>query len=308
MRKPLLALAIPALFSMILQGRAGGAEGDVAPKPIETSSQVPVTFTGGHETDPRDGGRPVILIAAALKVSPDVFRNVFKNVHPAGPAGNGPTDAEARSNKKVLLDGLGPYGVTDDRINQVSNYYRYASFRGQKLWRVTDAAATATVRDGVVTGFTITNPGSGYSSPPQVSVPGIPNLKAGVTLAFGEDFKTNGSIKEITLGDSGAVASTIASGAQAKAAGIEVKTEEGRPSARPGRPPGGGPVQRSLDQLRLSDEQMQKIEPLLRDYRAKEMQLRNEISEQLKQVLSPSQYEQFAAGLTQRPPPAAGGK
>src|SRR4051794_9854824 len=34
---------------------------------------VPVTFSGGHETDRRDGGRPVALVAAGLGVPADVF-------------------------------------------------------------------------------------------------------------------------------------------------------------------------------------------------------------------------------------------
>ncbi|NBQ65466.1 MAG: hypothetical protein EBT95_08050 [Verrucomicrobia bacterium] len=32
-------------------------------------TRVPVVFSGGHETDPRDHGRPVVLIAGALGVS-----------------------------------------------------------------------------------------------------------------------------------------------------------------------------------------------------------------------------------------------
>ncbi|HZK82980.1 MAG TPA: hypothetical protein VFC46_17990 [Humisphaera sp.] len=47
---------------------------------------VPVTLTGGFETDPRDHGRPVVLIAAALNVSSDIFRDAFSHVTPP-PAG-----------------------------------------------------------------------------------------------------------------------------------------------------------------------------------------------------------------------------
>ncbi len=49
--------------------------------------KVPVTFSGGHGTDPRDYGRPVVLIAAALKVKPEVFRKAFSGVRPARGAG-----------------------------------------------------------------------------------------------------------------------------------------------------------------------------------------------------------------------------
>ena len=33
-----------------------------------TDSKVAVTFSGGHDTDPKDHGRPVVLVAAALGV------------------------------------------------------------------------------------------------------------------------------------------------------------------------------------------------------------------------------------------------
>ena len=96
------------------------------------------------------------------------------------------------------MEALGPYGVTNDRLDTVSNYYRYNRSRGE-MWRTTPAAAIATIRNGVITGFTITNPGSGYSSPPEVSVPGRADLKIKVKLSYGTDFKTNGSIQEITV-------------------------------------------------------------------------------------------------------------
>src|SRR5437588_13008886 len=84
--------------------------------------KIPLKFDGGYQTDPRDHGRPVVLIAAALKVPDEVFRETFTHVHPAGPGRGGPTDAEARQNKQALMAGLGPYGATDDRINEVSNF------------------------------------------------------------------------------------------------------------------------------------------------------------------------------------------
>jgi len=164
----------------------------------DTESKVPVTFSGGYETVGEDRGRPVILIAAALNVSPEVFRKAFSGVHPAQRDG-GPTPDEARANKRVLMDALSPYGVTDERLNTVSNYYRYNRSRGE-MWRNTPATAYATVRNGVVTGITITNAGSGYSSPPQVSLSEMPNVTLTATLSFGTDFDKNGSIKEIKVG------------------------------------------------------------------------------------------------------------
>jgi hypothetical protein len=190
-------IAALSILTLIFSASAGFAQSPSAPN-AAGESQAPVTFTGGYETDPRDHGRPVILIAAALKVTSDVFREAFSHVHPAGPGRGGPTDSEARKNKAALMNALGKFGVTNDRLNEVSNYYRYASFRGD-MWRNTPATAYATVRNGVVTGFVITNPGSGYSSTPKISVSGMANAKGAVTLAYGTDFKINGSVKEIVL-------------------------------------------------------------------------------------------------------------
>ena len=170
-----------------------------APSPAtDGETKVDLAFSGGHETLGADRGRPVVLIAAALNVPDQVFRNTFKGVHPAK-TGGGPTDAEARANKEVLLAGLSPYGVTDDRLNEVSNYYRYRRSAGE-MWKNTQAKAYATVKDGVVTSVTITDAGSGYSSPPTISIAGatVKNLTA--KLAFGTDFATNGSIREIKMG------------------------------------------------------------------------------------------------------------
>jgi hypothetical protein len=54
----------------------------------------------------------------------------------------------------------------------------------------------------VVVGITITNPGSGYSSEPTVSVPGMPEVRVTAKLVFGKDFAKNGSIRELALATS----------------------------------------------------------------------------------------------------------
>lgn len=159
--------------------------------------KIPITLTGGHDTDPRDHGRPVILIAAALKVPADVFRETFTHVKPAGP-GQEPDPEQVRKNKAALMHGLGPYGVTDERLNEVSNFYRY-NRRKQDLWRHTSAEGYATVRKGVITAVTLTNPGAGYSSGPIIQVPGFNDARFKVTLSFGPDLPTNGAIKEIAV-------------------------------------------------------------------------------------------------------------
>src|SRR4051812_47520904 len=92
----------------------------VAVSRARPGDEFPVTFTGGHDTDPRDGGRPVVLVAAGLGVPPEVFREAFRGVTPAR---NGrPSAEEARRNKEALMKVLGPRGVTNDRLDEVSNY------------------------------------------------------------------------------------------------------------------------------------------------------------------------------------------
>src|SRR4051812_3136176 len=93
-------IAVGVLACRLLCGAARAAE-----------TQVPVTFSGGHDTDPKDGGRPAVLIAAALGVKPDVFREAFRGVTPA--RDGRPTGEDTRRNKEALLKVLGPLGVTN---------------------------------------------------------------------------------------------------------------------------------------------------------------------------------------------------
>ena len=173
---------------------------DAENKPLPPGvARVPVEISGGHETDPRDGsgGRPVILIAAALGVAPEVFREAFSHVRPAHRDG-GPTGDEARANKAALMSALGKYGITNDRLDEVSNYYRYRRDKGQ-MWTHRDAKANALVKNGSVVGYEIVDGGAGYSSPPLVTVPGVNDASAKAEVSYGKDLKTNGAIVSITV-------------------------------------------------------------------------------------------------------------
>ncbi len=164
-------------------------------QPVKTSG-ASVAFEGGYETDPRDRGRPVVLIAAALGVKSQVFRDAFSGVTPAQ---NGkPTEDHARANKQVLLAALGPHGITNERLDEVSNFYRYQPQDGG-IWRHSPAKATAIVEDGKVTGFNIADAGYGYSTAPTVSVSGFPNLKVKVTLGFSTELMKNGCLTTIEI-------------------------------------------------------------------------------------------------------------
>lgn len=168
-----------------------------APAQDASATRVQVVFSGGHETDPRDKGRPVVLIAAALGVTPEVFREAFRRVQPA-PAGTRPTREQERRNKAVLLAALSDYGVTNQRLDEVSDYYRYNRSRGE-LWPTVPATAYALLKDGKVTGFVVTDKGSGYSSSPNISVPGVGDNLAEAQLAFDTSFENNGSVASLSL-------------------------------------------------------------------------------------------------------------
>jgi hypothetical protein len=188
-------LAVAALGAITGAAFTSHAEPKALPAGV---TRVPVTFSGGHETVPVDHGRPVVLIAAALGVKDEVFREAFSHVRPAGPGSGGPTDAEARTNKAALMGALWKFGVTDARLNEVSNFYRYPPGRGN-MWKNQPATANALVKNGAVIGYEITGGGYGYTAPPTVSVPGIAGATAKVELSFGKDFETNGSVSAITV-------------------------------------------------------------------------------------------------------------
>ena len=163
-----LAFTLAAAFA--LAGSSAFAE-PAATAPGVT--RVPVVFSGGHDTDPRDHGRPVVLIASALGVTSEVFREAFSHVHPAGPGSGGPTREEAQANKQALMSALGKFGITNERLDEVSNFYRYPPGRGG-LWKVTPAVANALVKNGAVTGYEIVSGGAGYTVPPPPPHPASP--------------------------------------------------------------------------------------------------------------------------------------
>jgi len=178
-------MALVVGFVGVVSSVAGAAE-----------MKVPVTFSGGHETDPRDRGRPVVLVAGALGVKPEVFREAFNGVTPAK---NGrPSGAEARQNKAALMKVLAPHGVTNERLDEVSDHYRYRPQDGE-LWPTSEAKASAVIEDGVVKRIEVTDGGSGYSSAPKMVIKGFESTRLEATLTFNKDFKKNGSLNSIAI-------------------------------------------------------------------------------------------------------------
>src|SRR5688572_10886822 len=145
MKRVMLRCAfVGALMLLAVQMMHGRAD---TPATKPAADEVAVEFVGGHETDRVDHGRPVVLIAAALKVKPEVFRKAFSAVKPA-PGGQHPDPEQVRRNKDALMAALSPHGVTNERLDEVSNYYRYRP--GRELWKHRVAKAFARVKDGAV--------------------------------------------------------------------------------------------------------------------------------------------------------------
>ena len=160
---------------------------------------MPVVFSGGLDTDPRDHGRPVVLIAAGLEVAPAVFREAFTRVRPARGGSWPRCHVERVTNKAVLMEALEKHGVTNERLDIVSDYYRFPPGKEGRFGQTNRRSQTHWVKDGVVIGHEIISGGSGYSSSPTVSVPGVKEPKAKVELSYGKDLETNGSVSAITI-------------------------------------------------------------------------------------------------------------
>ena len=181
----LCMLTFPLVLTYVFSGTADG--GDAKPA---------VIFVDGHGTDPKDRGRPVALIAAALGVKPEVFREAFSGVTPA--KDGKPSKEEAQRNKAALMKVLKPHGVTNERLDEVSDFYRYKPGKGQ-LWKTTPAKAYAELEDGKVKRIVVTDPGAGYSTAPKAMIQGMDKVMLKVAIEFSKDLKKNGAISSIEV-------------------------------------------------------------------------------------------------------------
>ena len=96
------------------------------------------------------------------------------------------------------MGALSKYGVTNERLDEVSNHYRYRREQGE-MWPTRAAQAYAVVANGKIVRFEIVEGGEGYSSAPTIRVPGYADSGALATLGFDRRFDTNGSIRSIAL-------------------------------------------------------------------------------------------------------------
>jgi hypothetical protein len=189
------AFSIRARIAIGVVGAVGASA--LVAAPVQ-GKVVTLRITGGHATDPRDGGRPVVLVAAALGVPTGVFRTAFSRVTPAA-AGAEPDPAQVQRNKAALLAVLAPYGVTNERLDAVSNHYRYQGSAGE-LWAHKAATARAVVRGGKVISVTLLGGGAGYSSTPKVTVPGVPGAAVQAAVGYTTDMSTNGAVTTLKVG------------------------------------------------------------------------------------------------------------
>lgn len=173
-------------------------ESTAAPAPAgpAVSGSVAAEISGGHETVPGDGGRPDALIAGALGIPEEAFRYAFSFVTPEPNGAEHP--ATAQRNKSELLPRLAEYGVTNDRLDTVMNYYRYVPQSGG-LWPTDAADVRVDIEGGKIVGFTVLSGGSGYTSTPTITVPGFGQVQADVKLGFSSDFSQNGTILSVTV-------------------------------------------------------------------------------------------------------------
>jgi hypothetical protein len=177
--------ALIALFATMPMSRTSAEE-----------TKVPVTFSGGQELNKNDYGRPINLMAAGLGVKPDEFRKAFSGVTPA--RGRGPTSEEQRRNKEAMMKVLAPLKVTNDRMDEVANYYRFRPQKGEQ-WPTKPADAYAVVDDGKIKEIVVTDPGSGYNTPPKVTVDGFKNIRLESKIKYDKDLKKNGGIESIDI-------------------------------------------------------------------------------------------------------------
>ena len=201
MKSRAMLSAVVVLAIVFAWFRSSGRRSDIGNSEhhnVNSSHALPgtVIFSGGYDTDQRDHGRPVSLIAAALGVDSDVFRQAFSGVNPSRMGV--PSVQLARANKKTLMDELSKYGVSNERLDQVSDYYRYNGAAGE-TWQRSPASATAIITDGKIAGFNIINPGAGYTVAPSVRVVGHGDVEVETEIEFSLDLTTNGRVTSLTV-------------------------------------------------------------------------------------------------------------
>lgn len=195
-------VAVIGPLVILLSAAIAFAQGSVMPTTSTKATRYSdiygntVILSGGYDTASDDGGRPVSLIAGALGIPDEVFRNAFSFVTPEN---MGHLNREtAQNNKAQLLSQLSPYGISNSSLDTVTNRYRYPP-GSNAIWEHTPATIAAVIEDGTLVGFEILDGGNGYTSEPRIRVRGFGRIAVDVTLSYTSDFTKNGALTAITL-------------------------------------------------------------------------------------------------------------
>jgi hypothetical protein len=169
----------------------GGSAGSAS-----ATRTVAVTVSGGFVLGADDYGRPVPLYASMLGVTPAVFRQAFAGVRPD--TAHDPSAAQQQTNKGALMSVLAAYDVTNARLDEVANYYRFDGTRGQ-TWPHRAARVEAVVSGGRVVSVRILDAGAGCTQSPTLTVPGYPATTLTATVEFTRSFATNGQVAAVAI-------------------------------------------------------------------------------------------------------------
>ena len=93
---------------------------------------------------------------------------------------------------------LAPLKVTNDRMDEVANYYRFRPQKGE-LWPTKPAEAYAVIDSGKIKEIVVTEPGSGYNTPPKATIDGFKNIRLESKIKYDKDLKKNGGIESVEI-------------------------------------------------------------------------------------------------------------
>ncbi len=94
------------------------------------------------------------------------------------------------------MKSLGTQGVSNDRLDEVSDYYRFQPQSG-KIWTHKPAKAHALIVDGKIERIVVTDPGHGYCSAPKIVVLAMRKRSLKSSSSSRRISKRMGAIKEI---------------------------------------------------------------------------------------------------------------
>ena len=93
---------------------------------------------------------------------------------------------------------LAPLKVTNERMDEVANYYRFRPQKGE-LWPTKPAEAYAVVDGGKIKKIVVTKPGSGYNTPPKATIEGFKIVRLEAKVKYDTNLKKNGGVESVEI-------------------------------------------------------------------------------------------------------------